>query len=269
MLLVSPYIFQNRSIRLDGNIKTRGVHKVISRHFFPSYKYSVLKKKTPNVGGLSYRNACRRGKLIDRQMSRYCSNSQKIPARACHETRHIINYFLSEQYTAVAAQFPVANAAYRLGTCIDVVVTDKAGNTILVEIKRGCQHRHLSTGGNMLNYKNNSISDALHHQHQLQIILGKQLFMKTLPQNKNVSCLILYVDDIGVTAFREDDFSVGWCSEIHQKLLNTTSVLACRRRKSTHKKKICRRPRAVVAAAAKRQDVSPLLPRPHKKIRIF
>jgi hypothetical protein len=98
----------------------------------------------------------------------------------------------------------------RIATMIDLVLYDETQEEIIiVEIKSGCEYRNLSTGSKLKHLKEN-VTDAPVHQHQLQVVLGKELFRRTYPEcKKQVRALLVYVSKEGdLDVIEEEDFQV-------------------------------------------------------------
>jgi hypothetical protein len=93
---------------------------------------------------------------------------------------------------------------------IDLVLFDETlDEIIIVEIKSGCEYRNVSTGSKLQHLKED-VTDAPVHQHQLQVLLGKELFRRTyLECTKRVRALLVYVSKEGdLDVIDEEEFRI-------------------------------------------------------------
>jgi hypothetical protein len=126
------------------------------------------------------------------------------------EARPIITLFECRGWTPLASQLVVAWREGRIATMIDLVLYDEnQEEIIIVEIKSGCEYRNLSTGSK-LKYLKENVTDAPIHQHQLQVLLGKELFQRTYPDcKKKVRALLVYISKEGdLDVIEEEDFQI-------------------------------------------------------------
>lgn len=198
---------------------SRGVTKVIKRWFAPKFRFRNIKNRPTTVGGLPFRQARRRGKLLDRQMVAY-AKSKNIPLKACEETRRLIDYLSEQRLTVVSAQQVVGWSQARLGTCIDLVCTNHLQEYIIVELKRGCAYRKCHTGERLAFVQ--AENDSLFNQHQIQLLISKILFQKTF--NIDAKLLLLYIDNEQVLPYDESTFTVKWTESASQILLKSAEM---------------------------------------------
>ena len=101
---------------------------------------------------------------------------------------------------------------------------DTVQNRILiVEIKSGYGYRELYNG-NMLHITP-SVNNCAFHQHQLQTIIGTQLFKKTYTKCKlSIVPVLVYVTLQGdVRVVEESDFKITYSKAIEHIILRTVS----------------------------------------------
>jgi hypothetical protein len=217
MSLVSKYSLTKaiRGLRHEG-VALRGITKVIKKVFAPSYTYAKLKCKPLNIGGFKFGVARRRGKALDKALS----STSRLP-----EAVAIKQALLARGWTTIHTQLPVAMPLYRIGTCIDMLCQDSQGHYIVIETKLGCKYRDATTGNYMkhcLTPDNKPVKETTRHMHELQCLLGRDMFIETysLP----AFCALVYVDadQVNVTT----DFNIG---RYDQSILNN--------KKSTRRKK--------------------------------
>jgi hypothetical protein len=189
-----------------NNDRSRGVTKIIRALFAPDFAYGKLKKKPPpKENALSYRQARARGKLIDRQLTKW--HLFKSLKGAKIETKLLVTYLSGQHLVPISTQLAVGCPIDRLGTCIDLVCKDTTTNEIvLIEIKRGCNYRDCTTGHMMrtiIDLNGHPVNDCLLHQHMLQLLLGELLFVRTFPlETRHHRCILLYVDTDSVLEYR-------------------------------------------------------------------
>lgn len=202
----------------DTKKRAKGITKFITKKFAPTYKYNKLQKRPKNVGGLSKRQARNRGKLVDRQLTRYI-HSKKTTAYFCTPTNNLLAFFRDNHITLTHSQFTVGYSKWRLATLVDLVAKTSSGKTLLIEVKTGCHYRRCTTGG-YLKHITPQTSDSKVHQHQLQILMCKRLFIKNFPCLPPPDTLLIYTteQDGVVEAIYEKDFHVSLDDDVIERL---------------------------------------------------
>lgn len=235
-MFISPLSWKTSSRTMifpDTKQCARGVTKVIGRYFFPTYVYRHLTNKPPNSGGLSYQQSRIRGNVIDRQLGQCCLSSP-----GSYNTKFLpeVDVFLVECATRgldlVQTQLVVGSSHWRLATKVDVVLRVRAtGAIILVEIKYGCQYRRCATKTGFMRHHRPRINDCKLHQHQLQALLHRTLFLCTFPaQNPSTThCALVYLAGESCEWIDETMFAVTTVPELI--LQRTATNLVSRRRK--------------------------------------
>ncbi len=206
----------NRGVTfMNSQKRSKGICKTIKSLFAPDFNYKLLKNKPLNIGGLPFRVAKRKGKLIDKQLSKETLSSKK----KCNEVKALLNKFDELGLEILNSQFVVANEETRLATQIDLILFHKETKiTYLTEIKYSCHYRHCFIGD--LRFQNNhKINDSLHHQHQLQILIGRWL------HGSNNHVLLIYINtDLTIDVFTEDQFEAKLTMEGIQALKQHSSL---------------------------------------------
>ncbi len=195
-----------------------GITKLIRKTFAPHFKFKNLQKVPRNVGGLKKKAACRRGKLLDRQLSDFALNGAK--ASFCKETKLVIEKLEELNLEISKTQHYVSNSELKMCTFIDLVAFKKDSHMpVIIEVKRGCHYKHCSTLNGVLRFHDSTVNDSLLHQHQLQALLGKLLYEK---QNPEVSCdcYLLYVDENTCEHIQQNSFNVQICAEALNAIKN-------------------------------------------------
>jgi hypothetical protein len=221
---VDVYLFKSRSVYFGHKRWSRGVTKVIQKVFCPSFVFKKIKRGS-YVPGLTKRKAKKRGHLVDQIIENWVLGK---PTR-CRilEPRSIINIMEELEWVPIASQLVVAWPEARLATKIDLVVYCETTNKIIVvEIKTGCGYRRCSTPNGFLHHLRPKVSNAPIHQHQLQIILGKELLARTYPNwsRNNIEAVLIYVSTDGeLELIREHEFSFTYSTIVENILLNTAA----------------------------------------------
>lgn len=219
---ICTYIFKNRSVYFGNKRWSRGVTTVIQKVFCPSFSFKQIKQST-YVPGLPKRRAIRRGHLVDRTLDRWVHNKPlrcRVP-----EPRLLVQTFLDMGWLSIASQLPVAWSDARLATKIDLVLYEPSTMTILVvEVKTGYGYRRCPTKNGYLRYIHPRVNNSPLHQHQLQALIGKELFSRTYTtctRDKIESVLIYISSACEIEMIREQDFSVKYTTDIDNILLRT------------------------------------------------
>src|SRR4029079_19518032 len=94
--------------------RSKGIHKTIKCLFAPSFDFKKLVNRPKNPGGLTFKQAKRRGKLIDSQLEH---NSKK----KLKEVHLLLSKLKELNLTITASQFVVGDEESRLATKIDLI----------------------------------------------------------------------------------------------------------------------------------------------------
>tara|TARA_B110000046_G_C12995362_1_gene399796 strand:+ start:751 stop:1431 length:681 start_codon:yes stop_codon:yes gene_type:complete len=217
----TSYVWKTRSVYFGAKRWSRGVTRIIRRLFVPDYRFGKLKRLRPS-SGLPKRQAKRRGHGIDRALMQW-SAGQSIGRCRIQEPRALITAFTDHGWVPAGAQVVVAWPAARIATRLDLVLYDSARHkVIVVEIKSGCLYRRESHA--RMRHVRPVVSNAPLHQHQLQTVLGRELFLRTYTHwdPGDVECLLVYVTpDCTVEMIHGRDFAVTYGSHVETLLLNT------------------------------------------------
>lgn len=218
---VHDYKWVTRSVYFGAKRWSRGVTKVVKSVFAPDYRFTKL-KRGQCATGLPKRQAKRRGHAIDRVLEQWAHGLPTHRSRL-KEPKTLIQTFESHGWHPVSSQLTVAWPDARIGTRIDLVLYDSERHKIVaVEVKSGCGYRRKSHG--MLRHLFPRVSNAPLHQHQLQILLGKELLARTYPAwaRADIECVLVYISpDCEVELLREESFDVQYTPKIDIILLNT------------------------------------------------
>jgi hypothetical protein len=222
-LPIKDFQFKNRSVYFGNKSWSRGVTTVIKNVFATAYTYNKLRMRHVCPKGLRKRRAVRRGHIIDNTIDRWV-NGLSLKCRV-KEPRMLIQLFESLAWKPIASQLVVAYPEARIATKIDIVLYDTRRDTLLiVEVKSGCHYRRCTTKDGTLQHIRPIVNDSPLHQHQLQSLIGKLLFLKTYPHWSalSVESVVVYVSTSGDTELlMESDFDVQYSSVIEKVILRT------------------------------------------------
>jgi hypothetical protein len=217
------YVWKNRGVYFGSRTWSRGVTKTIRRIFASTYRFSQLpRRRCLRLAGLPYKQAKRRGHAIDRTLSRWASG-QSLARTKIKEPGVLLEIFTVRGWKPVGSQVVVAWPEARLATRIDLVLFDSTTQRLLVvEVKSGCLYRRQSHG--YLAHVQPRVTNAPLHQHQLQVVLGKELLVRTYPQwtRSQVDCVLIYVNHhLETEVVEECEFGIQYSSCIRDVLLRT------------------------------------------------
>ena len=182
----------------------RGITKVIRTLLAPKFKYSKLHKRVVVKHGLRRRAALMRGKKIDKELGDFFEKN--IPCTLM-ESKAVSSFLKGHDYRFLHAQYHVTSTCLRIQTKIDLLMT-KEEKTFLVEVKSGSASRYCKTKPMTFLY-GTSFDDCLFHQHQLQCVFSKYMYMQNNPNVKvsTIEMLLIYTDAKGqIEAFSSSDF---------------------------------------------------------------
>lgn len=215
------YVWKTRSVYFGAKRWSRGVTRTIRRLFVPDYQFRKLKRVRGSTG-LPKRKAKRRGHAIDRTLEQW-SNGQSIGRCRIKEPRALISAFTELGWKPIGSQVVVAWPAARIATRLDLVLFDaERHKVIVVEIKSGCLYRRESHA--RMRHVRPPVSNAPINQHQLQTLLGRELFIRTYPHwdTSDVDCVLVYVTpDCSVEMVHGNEFDVTYDTRLDALLLNT------------------------------------------------
>ena len=219
--------------------RSKGITKVITTVFFPTYNVRKLRGSTiSNKGGLRRRQAKIRGKLVDKQLAKLTGDKMLLrpPPRACEETKQIMTFVRERGYYIEHAQYTVGYAPWRLATDIDLVLRKVSDDhsRIVVEVKRGCLYRRHTVPHATSQHLEKVVSVSPLHVHQLQAVIGKRLLELCDTTVEIAGAWLLYVDLIhGVELIEETEFDVQWTKLSEHALEATAAHLANGRSQKT------------------------------------
>lgn len=220
---IKTYEFKRRSVYFGGKKWSRGVTTVIKQLFAPSYKFNKLQMKHVCEKGLRKRHAKRRGVLVDDIIGKWVSGYH-VKCRI-QEPRMLIKHFELMKWLPVSSQLVVACQEARLATKVDIVLYDSPNDILrIVEVKTGYHYRRCSTRDGILRHVRPTVNNSPLHQHQLQALIGKWLFLKTYPQwvNKHVESVVVYVSNDGcIELLLEQNFQVKFSKCVEDVLMRT------------------------------------------------
>jgi hypothetical protein len=166
---------------------------------------------------------------LDKDLKAFC---EKGTVPSSKEAKTVLHELNAQGYKILASQHHVCDKSLQLFTHIDLLLEHKDGKRVVAEVKTGCLYRRCSTPqGKFLYQPDSSLGDCPLHQHQMQALLGRHLYLCTHPEFKD-SCgvLLLYVDDHGSELLH--DFNV----VLTQEGLDAIRSRAARKKRTYYKK---------------------------------
>jgi hypothetical protein len=181
---------------VDSSLESLGVGSVVSPTMISKYLQSTSKTKKPN------------NKKKEKKDKRKQKKTKKNKRNSIHpRTRNILRYIASKQWSIVGCQVPVACKNTRIATSIDIVCMDTSTQCfILVECKSGFDSYYEVGSGHHMQHPFHTWDDSPFHQHQLQVVSGKVLFVYTydIPVTRTRTC-VLRSGRKGVQSYAELD----------------------------------------------------------------
>ena len=196
-----------------------GITKVIRKLYVPNFKYSKLLNRVIVKGGMRRRAAILRGKLLDKELGDFFG-PHHIPCKL-KESNGISSWLINNGYTFLHSQFPVRCTHLKIQTKIDLIMC-KNNKVVLVEVKSGSASRNCKSFPLTL-IRGSNIDDCLLHQHQLQCIMSKHMYLQTKRPSDDIDLILMYVDhkgDVDVIsshAFSIHCLSKGMLDILHEK----------------------------------------------------
>lgn len=125
------------------------------------------------------------------------------------ETERLLRYLHSQKLTPFATQVPVASG--KVGTQVDLVVTNEAGEYIIVELKNGYEK----------NYQHGTLPPFMHNwawtqarHNMFQTMMEKHCFHKTFPDRKLGPARMIRLDSNGLHMY----LVPGWMNDFEDAL---------------------------------------------------
>lgn len=119
------------------------------------------------------------------------------------ETEQLLRYLVAQKLTPVSTQTPVASG--KVGTQIDLVCANEAGEHIVCELKNGCS----------TNYQHGTLPAFLHnwawtqHRHYIfQTLMNGRLYRKTFPDRKVGATRLIRVDRQGLHMYHPPQWAL-------------------------------------------------------------
>lgn len=122
-----------------------------------------------------------------------------------------VNLFFSAltrlKWTVIGTQIPVGCVVLGLATAVDVVCTNEWGDTILLEVKTGFDSYYHCYIGQM-EAPLEMYTDSPYHQHLLQLLVTKLLYMRTYPEKRISYCYIVRLNLHGIDLISLDSLKL-------------------------------------------------------------
>lgn len=108
-------------------------------------------------------------------------------------TRAVLQFAYDNHFVPVAAQIPVAYAAFRIASAVDMVWRDARGRLYVVELKK-CKDFYYDWFTGKLKEPLQAFRNSVRNQHQLQLCMTFLMFNETYAKHKADGAFILQVD---------------------------------------------------------------------------
>jgi len=171
----------------------RGLLHTLNSLFYPSYKYenatTMSSSSSQNIKTVTIleckgsKKNCkpkRMGKFVDRSITKWLKNDQKIAPSQCQKQVYslIIPFLKSENFSKIDSQVLVQKKDSRLKTKLDVLADNR-----IFEVKLGFENYWLKYNEKM-NYPFQDLDNCPQNQHLLQLLFSIELYEKQ--ENKKI-----------------------------------------------------------------------------------
>ena len=198
-----------RTCRRPKHVGMTGITKPLGKRFYPTFRFTGKDKndvdallRVKGAGnrvrkrkvGHSKRSGMARGSKVDSLVQKLVEGtkcSKRVLCSPPGRDAQVVLHALKERgLTPVACQVPAWHPEWPLWTTIDIVCIDKRGCVVLVEQKSGYESWYLKSSGQMLGCMADTPNSPM-WQHQLQIMVAKELFRSTYPETapKLITCV--------------------------------------------------------------------------------
>lgn len=198
--------FNNKRFTINGRAVS-GVHPTIHSLFYPNYSFLQARARAQHnvpVGQRHRYYGMRAGTSLDNTLDKSVALFVRTGTKPdILRINGLLKYFWvmcdKKQWVPVASQLTVGCATLRCATRIDVVCKDTHGNTVLLEIKRG--YSYLNEASHMMNAPFTDRNNCPKNQHQLQLLLNRELYRRTYPQRVIGGCYVCRFEEDNVTIY--------------------------------------------------------------------
>lgn len=199
--------------------RRRGLTYVLPRVFFPKLAFKRLAKRPPNVGGLSKRRACARGRKVDSDLARLVTKTS-LERNSTLEARVIFAFLRKMHARVVGAQLRVASPLWDVVTYVDLVVLlEKTQEHVVVEVKRGCGYRDCSVPHAFSQHLEPALPVKPRHLHELQALVGARLW-EMQEQKVARDVWLLYVNETELEFTSRAQFGATWSPNAELALIS-------------------------------------------------
>jgi hypothetical protein len=167
----------------------KGLTSYMRDRFYPDYVFCGLKV----LGGHSgHSDFYKRGRDVDLEIRRWVETGASV---SHPYSKKFVMWVEYKKLVAVHAQLAVGDAKIR--TFIDVILKDRRGRHIVVEVKTGFHGYHDASSG-LMRKEFSFLSNSPRNQHLLQAAFSEQLYRRTCVNAPVSGSLVLRINDGGV-----------------------------------------------------------------------
>jgi hypothetical protein len=167
----------------------KGLTSYMRDRFYPDYVFCGSKV----LGGHSgHSDFYMRGRDVDLEIRRWVETGASV---SHPYSKKFVMWVEYKKLVAVHAQLAVGDAKIR--TFIDVILKDRRGRHIVVEVKTGFHGYHDASSG-LMRKEFSFLSNSPRNQHLLQAAFSEQLYRRTCVNAPVSGSLVLRINDGGV-----------------------------------------------------------------------
>jgi hypothetical protein len=157
--------------------------------FYPDYVFSASNVLGGHSGHADY---YKRGRDVDLEIRRWIERGEVV---SHPYAKKFVAWVRHKSFVPVHAQFAVGDSKIR--TFIDVILQDKRGRHVVVEVKTGFHGYHDASSG-MMRKQFSFLTNSPRNQHLLQAAFSEQLYRRTCVNATVSGSLVLRINDGGV-----------------------------------------------------------------------
>lgn len=213
------FTFQGRgktaAFKFNGNT-CRGLHKLLRKCFYPEFVFP--RPREPEVKGAKGRPGKKkkspkemmysRGRQIDNNLIKWTRSADpsKIPKRTHAWTKMLIAAFQKWGWSPLEAQGIVGIPEKRVATAFDLLMQNKKGEKVMVEVKSGFNGNFTTSNDQKLTKPLEDVeSHPLNHA-LLQASVTASYFRNTRPDEPLKHVYVVLVNDRGCERFKPPEW---------------------------------------------------------------
>ena len=207
-----------------GYLPMKGVRPLLEKWFYPRFKVPEHKS-----GDKDAWRGLQRGRLVDREITCWANHK---PTKHSKFTRMLIQAFKTWGWRPVKAQVVVGHDRALVGTAVDLLVRDKRGRFVVVEIKCGGEG-YLTKSAGALEAPLQTVPNCTLFHYILQLLITQLLFKRVY--KKHSLAYVVVVSNAGVRRYSPSAYS--WKKLALETIVNKIQHIQQRKRKRSHTKR--------------------------------